>query len=180
MGPIAEAIGIDPRLSGLIVGLPQLGYVFGLVLVAPLGDVLENRRLVSALFGVAGLALIGMAMAPSDLSFLSAALVVGLASAGTQVIVAFAASLAPDEARGRIVGYITSGVFLGILLARPAASLITYYLSWRVTFLIPAILMAASAVALHVALPARPAQAPRAPLLRPSQAVPPTAAGRVQ
>jgi predicted MFS family arabinose efflux permease len=76
-------------------------------------------------------------VAPSGTSFLAAGLIVGAASAGTKVIIALAGRLAPEEARGRIIGYLTCGVFLSILLARPSASLLTYYFSWHLAFLVP-------------------------------------------
>jgi predicted MFS family arabinose efflux permease len=160
-GPIVQALGLDQRLAGLVVASIQIGYVAGLLLVVPLGDLVENRRLISSLLGIAALALVSMALAPSGASFLAAAFVVGLASAGTQIIVAFAARLMPDAERGRTVGYLTSGIFLGILFARPAASLLAYYFDWRLAFAVPAILMAGLAAALPGALPNfRPAPLP--------------------
>jgi len=46
IGLIAPALGLHPGLAGLIVTLIQLGYGAGLLLVVPLSDVSENRRLV--------------------------------------------------------------------------------------------------------------------------------------
>ena len=68
------------------------------------------------------------------------------------MIVALAASLAADAARGRTAGYLTSGVFLGILLARPAASLLAYVFDWRAALIVPAVLMAILTATLSSAL----------------------------
>jgi MFS family permease len=57
-GPIGAALGIPPGATGLIVTLTQVGYGAGLLLVVPLGDLLETRRLVMALLGLASLALL--------------------------------------------------------------------------------------------------------------------------
>ena len=43
---------------------------------------------------------------------------VGLLAVAVQVIVAFAATIAAPAERGRVVGVVTSGVVVGILLAR--------------------------------------------------------------
>ena len=141
IGPISQSLGLAPQLSGLIVAATQMGYAAGLILIVPLGDLIENRRLISLLLTTAGLALLGQALAPSSASFLAAGLIVGTASAGTQVIIALAGGLVPGGSQGRIIGFLTSGVFLGILLARPSASLLTYYFGWRAAFLVPSILM---------------------------------------
>jgi predicted MFS family arabinose efflux permease len=70
--PIARTFGISPSASGLLVTLTQLGYGLGLILVAPLGDVVENRTLVIATLGAGLLALVAMATASSALLFLAA------------------------------------------------------------------------------------------------------------
>ena len=67
IGPIAAELGIPISSAGLIVTLTQLGYGAGLLLIVPLGDQLENRRLTLAAIGIAALGLIGAALAPNAL-----------------------------------------------------------------------------------------------------------------
>src|SRR3546814_5164160 len=64
------------------------------------------------------IALAGMAFTRHPVPFLGAAFMIGLTSVGAQLLVPFAAHLAPDHRRGRIIGNIMSGLMLGILLAR--------------------------------------------------------------
>lgn len=42
---IAHDLGVRPSLAGLMVTFGQIGYCVGLLLIAPLADLLENRRL---------------------------------------------------------------------------------------------------------------------------------------
>lgn len=62
VGPIGAALGLSPRAGGLIVTLTQIGYGLGLLLIVPLGDLVENRKLVLALIIVAIAGLLGAAV----------------------------------------------------------------------------------------------------------------------
>ena len=70
-----------------------------------------------------------------------------------QILVPFAASLAPDHARGRIVGRVMSGLLIGILLSRTLSSIVSGFAGWRVVYLGSAVVMALLALALRLALP---------------------------
>ncbi len=155
VGPISASLGLAPQAAGLIVTMTQIGYGAGLLLVVPLGDLFENRSLVVAIVCVAIVALLGAALSTHAAPFLLAALVIGVGSVAVQVLVPYAAHLAPDAMRGRVVGNVMSGLMFGIMLARPAASFITEALSWHAVFVISAMVMAVLAVVLRLALPRR-------------------------
>ena len=80
-GPIRASLGLSPEATGLIVTLTQIGYGLGLLLIVPLGDLLENRRLILTMIGMAALALIAAELSPTASAFLAAALLIGLALA---------------------------------------------------------------------------------------------------
>ncbi|HTR17122.1 MAG TPA: MFS transporter, partial [Acetobacteraceae bacterium] len=105
--------------------------------------------------GLGTLALVGAGLSTHALPFLIAALCIGLGSVAVQVLVPYAAHLAPPAARGRMVGNVMSGLMFGVMLARPAASFITDALSWHAVFRISAALMVGLALVLRVALPPR-------------------------
>ncbi|EHP41825.1 putative major facilitator superfamily transporter [Cupriavidus basilensis OR16] len=89
-------------------------------------------------------------------------LIVGLSSVAAQVLVPFAAHLAPEHARGRVVGNVMSGLMLGIMLARPVASLVADLWGWHAIFAGSAVGMALLAAVLMRLLPdRRPAPAVR-------------------
>lgn len=138
---IATDLGIVSWQAGLAVSASQLGFCLGLLLVVPLGDLLENRRLVLTLAFVQVLALLVMASASNVGVLLLAALVVGLGSCAVQLLVPLAAHMSSDSTRGRTVGSVTAGLLLGILLARPLASLITDAFGWRALFAADALLV---------------------------------------
>ncbi len=153
--PIRQAIGLSAGSAGLIVTLTQIGYAAGLLLLVPLGDILENRKLVAALlfFTVAALAL--SAVAGSAPLFLLAALLIGLGSVAAQILVPYTSHLASEESRGRVVGNVMSGLLLGIMLARPLSSLLAGWFGWRSIFFVSAGLILLLALVLLRALPKR-------------------------
>jgi len=155
IGLISPALGMDAGLAGLIVTLTQLGYGAGLLLLGSLVDLVENRRLVVlALLGTAA-GLVGVGLSQSAMTFLLASFTVGFFAVATQVLVPFAASLAPDKGRGRAIGNVMAGLLGGIMLARPLSSIVAAHLGWRAIFWISAALMLALAGLLWRVLPQR-------------------------
>jgi predicted MFS family arabinose efflux permease len=155
VGPIAESFGFDLANAGLVVTTLQLGYVLGLILLAPLGDLIENKTLILlTLIGVvASLAI--AALASNAITFIAASLLLGIATTGTQMILPVAAHLSPERSRGQIVGTVMSGLLFGILLARPLSTMIAGPLGWRAVYWISAAAMSAVVVLMAVALPRR-------------------------
>ncbi|HWW06379.1 MFS transporter [Collimonas sp.] len=154
-GPIGAALGLSPAATGLIVTLTQIGYGAGLLFIVPLGDLLETRRLVLTLIGLATLSLLAAALSTHPLPFFTAILCIGLASVAVQVLVPYAAHLAPEAVRGQVVGNVMSGLMLGIMLARPVSSFIAQFTSWHTVFFLSAAAMALLALMLRIALPPR-------------------------
>jgi len=154
-GPISSAMGLAPQATGLIVTLTQIGYGVGLVLIVPLSDLIENRGLVLVGLAVLVLALLGMALSTQALALLTAALFMGLGSVVVQVLIPYVAHMTPEATRGRVVGKIMGGTALGVMVARPVASLLADALSWRAVFLLSACIMSALALPLCRALPRR-------------------------
>ena len=154
-GPISAALGLSAEAAGLIVTLTQIGYGLGLLLIVPLGDLVENRRLTLILLGIAILALTGAGLSTHPLPFLLSALCIGIGTVAVQVLVPYAAHLAPDAARGRVVGKVMSGLMLGIMLARPVSSFITQISSWHMVFFVSAAAMLLLALVLAWTLPVR-------------------------
>lgn len=152
---IAPSIGLSPQHASLIVSLTQLGYAVGLLLLVPLADLMENKRLVIGFTLVVGVCLAAAGFAGSPSLFLAASLMIGLTSVAVQILVPLAAHLAPESSRGRVVGNIMSGLLLGILLARPVSSLLSEYVGWRGVFFSAALLMVAIAALVAVLLPER-------------------------
>src|SRR5476649_2060817 len=143
IGLIAPDIGLSNTLASMIVSLTQIGYALGLFFLVPLGDLLENLRLMGAAF----------AQQPNV--FMIVSLLVGFSSVSVQILIPMAANMAPEHSRGRVVGSIMSGLLLGILLARPLSSLVADHFGWRAVFGSAAALMLIISVVMGTAMPRR-------------------------
>jgi len=153
LATLAQAFRVTPAEAGWIVTLTQLGYALGLLLIVPLGDLLDRRRLTLSLVLPSALALLGLALSGHLLLFLALSSCVGLTSVSVQILVPFAASLAPPHERGRVVGTVMSGLLLGILLARTFSGLVAQVWSWQAVYLLAAFLLLLLALLLSRSLP---------------------------
>ncbi|HEY8025116.1 MAG TPA: MFS transporter [Burkholderiaceae bacterium] len=131
---IAADVGLDKSAASLIVTLTQGGYCAGLLLLVPLGDLIENRRLIVAAIGGVILALVLAATAPTASVFLVASLLIGVSAVAVQMLVPLAAHMAQDATRGSVVGNVMSGLLLGIMLSRPISSFVAHAFGWRAVF----------------------------------------------
>ncbi|WIW26578.1 MFS transporter [Bacillus inaquosorum] len=155
VGLISTAIGLSPSNAGLIVTLTQMGYVAGLLFLVPLGDIIENKKLVVVSLLLSAAALTATAFVKHGTLFLAAAFFIGLGSIAAQVLVPFASYLASDSERGRVVGNVMSGLLLGIMLSRPISSLVADIWGWNAIFALSAAVSVVLAIVLSKVLPAR-------------------------
>lgn len=153
---LAGAFGVSNGTAGLLVTVTQAGYVIGLALLVPLGDLLERRRLITTTMLFTAAAQVLAAAAPSFGLFAVAMLIVGITACMAQVIVPLSSSLAAEHERGSVVGTVMSGLLIGILLARTVSGLIAGALGWRVVFAVAAGVMVVLAATLRRFLPPVP------------------------
>ncbi|POA22245.1 MULTISPECIES: MFS transporter [unclassified Pseudomonas] len=150
---MADAFAMSPATIGIVITLTQIGYGIGLVLLVPLGDLLNRRRLIVTQTLLSAAALLMIALAPSSVWLLLGMTLTGLLAVVTQVLVAYAATLAIPAQRGRVVGVVTSGIVVGILLARTIAGVMADLAGWRAIYLLSAGLTLLMALLLLRVLP---------------------------
>ena len=161
---MADDFAISTAAVGGVITATQVGSVLALLLIVPLGDQVNRRYLMLAQIGALIAALFCLGMTHSSTIMLLAMLAVGLlGTAMTQGLIAFAATAAAPQERGRVVGTVQGGVVIGLLLSRLAAGVICDLAGWRWVYLGSALVMALLALILCKVLPAqRPSTAPMA------------------
>lgn len=138
---LSNDFGIDHSVIGVVITITQIFYGLGLLLLVPLGDLLNQRRLIVGQMLLSAIALIIVGTAFSSVVLFVGMALVGLLAVVTQTLVAFAANIASPTERGRVVGIVTSGIVIGILLARTFAGILTDLAGWRSVYIVSAALM---------------------------------------
>lgn len=153
LAEMARGFAISVSQIGFVATVGQVGYAAGLLLIIPLGDKYNQRKLIVGMLIAVTVALVFMAVAPSLLLVTLASFLLGLTTVVPQLIIPYAASLAPEKARGRVVGTVMSGLLIGILLARTLSGFVAANLGWRSMYWIAAVIMILLAVILRFLLP---------------------------
>lgn len=150
---VARTFHLSVNQAGFIVTTAQLGYAAGLLLLVPLGDMLERRGLIVGMSLLAAGGMVITALSPTLPIMLLGTVLTGLFSVVAQILVPLAATLAAPEKRGKVVGTVMSGLLLGILLARTVAGGLAQIGGWRTVYWVASGLMLLMALTLWRVLP---------------------------
>lgn len=153
LGAMGASLGASDSAIGLVPTLTQLGYAAGIALLAPLGDRFERRRIILVKSLLLGVALLAAGLAGHLPGVLLASLLVGLMATVAQDVVPAAATLAPPEHRGALVGKVMTGLLLGILLSRVVSGVVAEQFGWRAMFIAAAVSVLLMGVLLRATLP---------------------------
>ena len=136
---IGAEFGAGAAATGWIATLSFAGFLAGTVFLVPLGDRYDKRHLFLAQFALTIVAILAMAAAPSLTVLAAASFVAGIGcSSSSQNVIPMAAEMSSVNERGRIVGTLLTGLFLGILYARIAGGFVAAQLGWRWMYVISA------------------------------------------
>lgn len=153
LGFIAGGLRTATVTAGWLVTATQVGYAVGVLLLVPLGDVLDRRRFVPVMLLTSAAALLLCALAPSIGVLLLALGVLGVTTISGQVLTPLAGDLAGAADRGRVVGVVGSGTLTGILASRTISGFVADAAGWRAIFALAAVVAVLLAVLLYRAIP---------------------------
>ncbi len=150
---MASEFGVREAQIGTAATLAQVGYAIGMLTIIPLGDIQERRSLILLTVLATAVTAVIIAFSPNFTVLCAGFLLLGIASCTPQLLVPFAAALAKPGERGSVVGFVMSGLLLGILLARTASGLVGEHFGWRAVFFGAAALELLTGAALLFLLP---------------------------
>ncbi|MFD6195701.1 MFS transporter [Mycobacteriaceae bacterium NPDC060252] len=155
--PLLDTIGAQFSMPtaqvGVVLTFTQVGYAIGLLLIVPLGDTVNQRRLIVGQTVLLSVSLLATAISPNAWTFLFSVTAVGALAVVTQVMVTYTAVHAAPERQGWAVGVVTGGIISGILLARTVSGALSDLFGWRAVYLVAAVAAVATAAILTHALP---------------------------
>ena len=147
------------RLSGPIALVnAAYSYACGLLFITPLGDLVRRRALILALISASAALTIGLPLASSLQTFEALSFLIGFTSPVPQILMPFAADLAPPHKRAAALSIVLSGLLLGVLFARVIAGVIANFVTWRIVYWLALGLQACVLVLMYFKLPDFPSK----------------------
>ncbi|TQF74335.1 MFS transporter [Rhodococcus spelaei] len=134
LGRIGSDLSLPTASLGLIVTVAQVGYLLGLILLVPLGDLMNRRWLIAGLGIAAGFGTLTVSNSTTAAQLLIGMALAGLFSVVVQIVVAYAAAISAPAERGRNLGVVTGGVVVGIIGARTVSGLVADLAGWRAVY----------------------------------------------
>ena len=142
--PLLQTLGREFNTTtgniGLVASFTQVGYALGLFFLIPLGDIVSKKKLIIFKEVFLIIALILAAVSTHWVAILFASIFIGLLATVAQDFVAFSADLAEEKSRGKVLGLVMSGLFMGILCSRTLSGVIADIGGWRSVFFIFALI----------------------------------------
>lgn len=148
--PLLQTLGRELQTTngniGLVASFTQIGYALGLFFIVPLGDVIPKKKLILIKQSLLIVTLFAAAAATNWIALLIASMFMGLFATVAQDYVTYSTDLAEEKMRGKVIGLVMSGLFMGILCSRTLSGIVAGISGWRSVF----ILFAVSSIILSV------------------------------
>jgi predicted MFS family arabinose efflux permease len=153
LGEFARSFKVSDKTAALINIFTQGGYLLGLFFIVPMGDKLRRDKLIVRMHWFAAVAMAATALSPNITWMAICSLLVGVATTACQVFIPFAAQLARDEERGKVIGSMMGGLLTGVLLSRTLSGFVAEHFGWRSVYYVAAGMMVVMALILASVLP---------------------------
>lgn len=141
LAQMASYFQISQTQAGIMATLVQVGYASGLLLILPLADRIEKRRLICVMLSLSATFLLLFYLSSNRYFSSFIAFGIGFSSIIPQLLIPYGAQMAKPEERGRVIGSIMSGLLIGVLLSRVLSGILSSLFGWRSIFLLATCLM---------------------------------------
>jgi predicted MFS family arabinose efflux permease len=153
LNDMANTYHVSNGKAGQVSMLTQIGYAVGMLFIVPLADMVKRKRLMLIDFAFVIAALLLTALAPNIHILILSGFLLGATSIIPQLLIPMGAHLAKPHERGKKIGFMMSGLLIGILLSRTLSGFIGAHFGWRTMFYIAAAIMIVMWVLIYFLLP---------------------------
>lgn len=153
LAQIGRTLHVSVRQLGLLPMLTQIGFALGVFMLAPLGDILERKRLILTTLVLVTISLFSAMLSPNLTCLAISSLAIGITSVISTLVMPFAVALSAPEERGKTVGSIASALIIGALLSRTLSGIVGQAWGWRAMYGIASGLMVVLAIVMRSLLP---------------------------
>ncbi|KAG9912423.1 MFS general substrate transporter, partial [Aureobasidium melanogenum] len=130
---LADEFNVPYERASQIPTVMQAGYAAGLLFLCPLGDLLPRRPFVLLLvfFTATMWYVIGVCVTSNLAAFTAISFITAVTTVTPQLMLPLVGDLAPPSKRAASLSIVTSGLLLGMLIARLLSGVLTNFTSWR-------------------------------------------------
>jgi predicted MFS family arabinose efflux permease len=153
LNDMANTFHVSNGKAGQVSMLTQIGYAAGMLFVVPLADMMKRKRLMLIDFAFVIAALLLTALAPNIHILILSGFLLGATSIIPQLLIPMGAHLAKPHERGKKIGFMMSGLLIGILLSRTLSGFVGAHFGWRAMFYIAAAIMVVMWALIYFLLP---------------------------
>ena len=150
---IQQHFAVTAAQASLTVTFAQVSYAFGLLLIVPVGDIVNKTKFIPLLMFFAAVGLFICAFSTSLDMLWIGTIIVGMFSVAAQVLIPLAAIATRPDRTGQVVGFLMSGLLVGLLISTSMAGLLSNLFNWQLIYLLSGICMLILAALLMLKLP---------------------------
>ncbi|MFW1839243.1 MFS transporter [Acinetobacter gyllenbergii] len=150
---IQQYFAVTEGQAALTVTFAQVSYALGLLFIVPMGDVVNKTKFIPLLMVFCAVGLFISAFSVNLPMLWLGTVMAGLFSVAAQVLIPLATMTVKPEKTGEVIGFLMSGLLVGILLSTSLAGLFSNLFHWKVIYVVSGVLMLVLAYALKSRLP---------------------------
>ncbi|WP_010113753.1 MFS transporter [Acinetobacter sp. P8-3-8] len=150
---IQQYFQVPESQVALTVTFAQVSYALGLLFIVPMGDIVNKTKFIPLLMFFAAIGLLICAFAVNLPMLWIGTILVGLFSVAAQVLIPLATMAVQPEKTGEVVGFLMSGLLVGLLLSTSLAGLFSNLVNWKLIYIVSSMLMLILAFMLKSRLP---------------------------
>lgn len=150
---ITNDLIISYEKASMLYSLSLFGNALSLLFLTPLGDFYSYRKLVSLLFFISSVSLMGIFFSVNYRTLSIASVFIGVGTSAIPLITAGISKYNKQEENTQYIGRIVAGVLIGILMSRFLSSMMSEFWGWKSVYALSALLMFLSGGFLTVYFP---------------------------